>query len=68
MPLYNSYPLNKTYQAMRKNLIPLLFGAAFAVVGAFQSMTAMADNKKPDGCTSDDIESLFHGAPEVSTL
>jgi len=27
-----------------------------------------ADNKKPDGCTSDDIESLFHGAPEVSTL
>ena len=32
---------------MRKNLIPLLFGAAFAVVGAFQSMTAMADNKKP---------------------
>ena len=47
MPLYNSYPLNKTYQTMRKNLIPLLLGAAFAVMGAFQPLTAMADNKKP---------------------
>jgi len=32
---------------MKKNFIPLFFGAAMAVVGAFQSQTAMADKKKP---------------------
>ena len=31
---------------MKKNFIPLFFGAAMAVVGAFQSQTAMADKKK----------------------
>ena len=32
---------------MKKNFIPLFFGAAIAVLGAFQSQTAMADKKKP---------------------
>lgn len=32
---------------MKKNFIPLFFGAAMAVLGAFQSQTAMADKKKP---------------------